>query len=277
MASSNTRRLIPTTRRIAAEGQSQVADGSRQLDDEGRMNAPAYDHLAALERLNRMVAGFASMVSHETRSALVGIQGASELIRFGGLSPDDIQACAMDIFDQAQRINVLIGEMFDLNRLEASEVRLRKAEVDLNTIARDIAEDQWDRPGRPTVTLELTRDLPQIFGDPDRLRQAVSNFMSFALRQASQDSLITIRTETERNGVRLGVASDSMRVTNFDDWLFGHYERYEQKPSSIMGAGLGLAIARVIVELHNGHVWVERTAGQTAELNLRIPLPHRPS
>ncbi len=275
MAASKTRRLFRTTRRIAVEGQS-LADRSPQSDDEERMSVPAYDHLAALERLNRMVAGFASMVSHETRSALVGIQGASELIRFGGLSPDEVQACATDIFDQAQRINVLIGEIFDLSRLETSEVRLRKAEVDLNAIARDIAEDQWGRPGRPTVTLELTRDLPHIFGDPDRLRQAVSNFMSFALRQASQDSLITIRTEIERNGVRLGVVSDSMRVTNFDDWLFGHYERYEQKPSSIMGVGLGLAIARVIVELHNGHVWVERTAELTAELNLRIPLPHRP-
>jgi len=53
----------------------------------------AIEHLAALERLNRIITAFASMVSHETRSALVGVQGLSELIRDGGLTPEEVRTC----------------------------------------------------------------------------------------------------------------------------------------------------------------------------------------
>jgi len=63
-----------------------------------------------------------------------------------------------------------------------------------------------------------------------------------------------------------------MHAPTFDDWLFGRYERYEKRPSSIMGAGLGLAIARVIVELHDGRVSIERFADDSAELNFFIPV-----
>ena len=63
-----------------------------------------------------------------------------------------------------------------------------------------------------------------------------------------------------------------MHAPTFDDWLFGRYERYERRPSSIMGAGLGLAIARVIVELHDGRVSVERFPDDSVELNLFIPV-----
>ena len=75
------------------------------------MDKLAIEHLAALERLNRIITAFASMVSHETRSALIGVQGLSELIRDGGLTPDEVRECANDIFIEAQRMDGLIGEM----------------------------------------------------------------------------------------------------------------------------------------------------------------------
>ncbi len=104
-----TRRLEPVTVLLAP-----VHDGNR---------SEALSHLAALDHLNRMIAGFAAMVGHETRSSLVGIQGWSELIRDGGLSDEEIRRCATDIFDGAQRIEKLIGQMFDLNQLEPSTSR----------------------------------------------------------------------------------------------------------------------------------------------------------
>ena len=85
-----TRRLEPVTVRLAP-----VHDGNRN---------EALSHLAALEHLNRMIAGFASMVGHETRSSLVGIQGWSELIRDGGLSEEEIRSCAADIFEDRKSV-----------------------------------------------------------------------------------------------------------------------------------------------------------------------------
>lgn len=265
MSISETEHLSRQTQRLAPVAES---------EDEAGLGA--LDHLAALDRLNRMVAGFASMVSHETRSALVGIQGASELIRFGGLSADEIQTCAVDIYEQSQRINALIGDMFDLNRLETNQVRLRRTAVDLNAIAQEVISSTCIGPGIPVVHVRLAPDPPAILGDPDRLRQALGNFLEFALRQAHIDSAIAVTTEVQPNRVRVGIASDSMTLGSFDDWLFGRYERYERKPSSIMGAGLGLAIARVIVELHDGRVWVDRP-GDVVELNFFLPIRTAPA
>jgi len=253
-----TQRLEPVTVRLAP-----VNDGD---------HAEAVSHLAALERLNLMIQGFASMVSHETRSALVGIQGWSELIRDGGMSEEEIRSCASDIFEGAQRIEKLIGEMLDLNHLETHQVTLQMKTVDLNAIATEVVARHSLRQPVPPIVLQLDPAIPTVAGDPDRLAQAVDNFVAFARRKLTATSKVSITTEVLNRRIRLGVRSDTMHAPTFDDWLFGRYERYEKRPSSILGAGLGLAIARVIVELHDGRVSVERYPDNSAELSLYLPI-----
>jgi signal transduction histidine kinase len=257
---SKTQRLQPVTVRLApAEDSDQHA---------------ALSHLAALEHLNRMIAGFASMVSHETRSALVGIQGWSELIRDGGLSDDEIRSVASDIFEGARRIDTMIGQMFDLNHLETRQVAMRKRNVNLNAIATNVAGKHMAARPEPAIALHLDQAVPAVFGDLERLEQAADNFLTFARRKATGSSEVSVATQMLDRRVRLGVRSNAMQAASFDDWLFGRYERYEERPSSIMGAGLGLAIARVIVELHDGRVSVERFPDGSAELNRLIPTVH---
>ncbi|HET7466243.1 MAG TPA: HAMP domain-containing sensor histidine kinase [Candidatus Dormibacteraeota bacterium] len=255
--SARTQRLEPVTVRLAP-----VQDADR---------SDAQSHLAALEHLNKMIAGFASMVSHETRSALVGIMGWSEMIREGGMTDEEIQGCATDIFEGAQRIEKLIGNMFDLNHLETKQVMLRKQQVDLNAIVKAIVVKHLERQPVPPIALHLDAAIPTIAGDPDRLAQSIDNFLGFARRKATANSKVSIETQATSRRVRVGVRSDAMDAPSFDDWLFGRYERYEKRPSSIMGAGLGLAIARVIVELHDGRVSVERFPDGSAELNMHFP------
>src|SRR5260370_33803950 len=122
----------------------------------------ALSHLAALEHLNRMIAGFASMVSHETRSSLVGIQGWSELIRDGALSPEEIRSCASDIFDGAQRIEKMIGQMVDLSHLETRQVALQKRKAHLNAIATEGLAKHLLRQPVPPIALQLDPAIPAI-------------------------------------------------------------------------------------------------------------------
>ena len=76
----------------------------------------AAEHLSALERLDYLIAGFASMVSHETRTALTGIQGMSELILSGDSDPDEVREYAKYIFNDAERLNRLLGDMLEVSR-----------------------------------------------------------------------------------------------------------------------------------------------------------------
>src|SRR5204863_10117036 len=92
------------------------------------------DANANLEKLDRTKSEFLSIVSHEFRTALTGIQGFSELIRDGGLEADEVRAYGGYIFNDADRVNRLIGDMLDLDRMESGRMTMRTADVDVNDI-----------------------------------------------------------------------------------------------------------------------------------------------
>jgi signal transduction histidine kinase len=230
-------------------------------------SAEAQRHLAALERLERIIAAFASMVSHQTRTALVGIQGLSELIRDGDLSDAEVRAYASDIFGEALKIDAMIGEMFDLNRLETHQATFRKARVNLNRVV----EEATARLGiRVETSAEQTI---VVVGDPDRLRQALLRLLTFVQRAALAGSEIGVTMSRLSDEVTVTIVSTESRSAEFEDWLYGRYERYEQRPSAILGAGVGLAVARAIVELHGGTIEAHRAGESGAEFRLRLPVP----
>ena len=211
------------------------------------------------------------MVSHETRSALVGVQGLSELIRDGGLTPDEVRECANDIFLEAQRMDALIGEMFDLHRIESGQAPFRYVRMDLSGIVRDSVDHGHQQNPDVSVELALADSPLMVNGDPDRMTQAVRYVIGFCRRTSRTGGRMWLATGTQGQSVQITVGSNSLATVGFDDWLYGRYERYEQRPSSVIGAGLGLAIARAIIELHGGQILAVEKGPQTSEFQIAIP------
>lgn len=230
------------------------------------MPSEAQRHLAALERLDRIIAAFASMMSHQTRTALVGIQGLSELIRDGDLSDAEVRVCAADIFNEALKIDAMIGEMFDLNRLETRQSPLRRTRVDLVEVVAEAA-------ARLGVEVETEVDSTIVFGDRDRLKQAMQRVLAFVRRAALPKSRLSVAVACHGSVATVSIASTLSRSDDFDDWLHGRYERYEEKPSAILGAGVGLAVARAIIELHGGSIEALSAGESGAEFRLTLPAP----
>lgn len=228
-------------------------------------------HLAALERLNKMIAAFASMVSHETRTALVGIQGLSELIREGDLTPAEIREYAEDIFREAEKVNVMIGQFLDLNTLEITPTPVRSIPVDVNGLVTEVVGQVRRKLNHVTIELDLNADVAVVNGDRDRLRQVFQNVIVFATRGAKPDSHIFVATSLDGGLVNVTICCSRVPVGDFDDWLYGRYERYEERPSAMIGAGPGLAIARTITELHGGHIAVTGSQRRGSEFKISLP------
>src|SRR5205807_8762992 len=112
------------------------------------------DANANLEKLDRTKSEFLSIVSHEFRTALTGIQGFSELIRDGGLEGDEVRAYGGYIFNDADRVNRLIGDRLDPARLESGRMTMRTADVDVN----DILMEAIARATSSAVTVEFKSD-----------------------------------------------------------------------------------------------------------------------
>jgi PAS domain S-box-containing protein len=228
---------------------------------------------ATLEKLDRTKTEFLSIVSHEFRTALTGIQGFSELIRDGGLEPDEVRAYGGYIFNDADRVNRLIGDMLDLDRMESGRMSIRTTGVDIN----EVLSDAIARAGSsPTVEFKADLDprLPIVTGDRDRLVQVVSNLVNNAVKYSPDGGSVTLSSRSEGGFALVSVTDTGVGIPPNE---IGHvFERFRRVRSgaaqSIPGTGLGLTIVKQIVEMHGGKIWVESAVGHGSAFHFTLPL-----
>ena len=231
-------------------------------------------NLQQMEKLNRLKSEFVSMVSHEFRSALVGIQGFSELIKDEDLEIADIKNLAGDINKDALRLNRMITEMLEFDRMEAGKIRLELKSVDLNQLVREAIEHAQVTTTKHVVTSQLQPDLPDVLGDADRLTQVLTNLLSNAIKYSPDGGQISVKSRLNAGFVEVAVKDQGLGIpAEFIGRLFGRYERYEDTHAGkIIGTGLGLAITRQIVEMHGGKITVESTVGSGSEFKFTVPV-----
>jgi signal transduction histidine kinase len=234
----------------------------------------AMANLAGLERLSQLKSEFVSLVSHEFRTALVGIQGFSEMIRDQELSADETKAFAGDINNDAQRLNRMITEMLDLDRIEAGRMTLNICPVDLNVILTEAAERARAVSHKHTIEANLDPALPAVRGDSDRLFQVVANLLSNAVKYSPSGGEILLTSVAKDGMVEVSVIDHGLGIpADFVKKLFGRYERFEDKTKAkIIGTGLGLAITRQIVDMHGGKIWVDSAVGVGSEFHFTVPV-----
>ena len=227
-----------------------------------------------LEKLDRTKTEFLSIVSHEFRTALTGIQGFSELIRDGGLEPDELRAYGGYIFNDADRVNRLIGDMLDLDRMESGRMSIRMADVDINEVLSDTVARAATASSMVEFKPDLDPRLPIVTGDRDRLVQVVSNLVSNAVKYSPEGGTVTISSRAEGGYALITVADTGLGIP--PDEIVLVFERFRRVRSgaaqSIAGTGLGLTIVKQIVEMHGGKIWVESAVGHGSAFHFTIPL-----
>ncbi len=228
---------------------------------------------ATLEKLDRTKTEFLSIVSHEFRTALTGIQGFSELIRDGGLEVEEVRAYGGYIFNDADRVNRLIGDMLDLDRMESGRMVIRMSAVDIN----EVLSDSVTRAASST-TVEFKADLearlPIVTGDRDRLVQVVSNLVNNAVKYSPEGGTVTLTSRIEGAFALVSVTDTGVGIPpNEIAHVFERFRRVRSGAAqAIPGTGLGLTIVKQIVEMHGGKIWVESAVGHGSAFHFTLPL-----
>ena len=234
---------------------------------------------AALDRLNRAKSEFVSIVSHEFRTALTGIQGFSEMMRDEDFTLLEMKEYAADINKDAQRLNRMITEMLDLDRMESGRMTLNLGEVDLNQVIREVAERAGPNAPAHPIRLELDEALPPLTGDRDKLTQVVTNLVSNAVKYSPDGGEIVLTSRREGNLAHVLVQDHGMGIP--PEALEKVFERYSRVESGrgryIQGTGLGLPIVRQIVQMHGGRAWVESVVSQGSTVQFTVPLAGPPT
>jgi PAS domain S-box-containing protein len=241
-------------------------------DAEHAANEAAAAHLAGLERLNQLKTEFVSLVSHEFRTALVGISGFSEMIRDEDVNLDEAKAYAGDINKEAERLNRMINDMLDLDRIEAGRFTLHIESVDLNDLLSSAAERVRAGSEHHWVTCTFDGD-PIVRCDPDRVAQVALNLLSNAVKYSPEGGDVAITTALRNGEVDVSIRDHGAGIApEFMQKLFSRYERYEKSSGKIIGTGLGLALAKQIVEMHGGKISVTSEPGQGSDFHFTLPI-----
>ncbi len=242
-------------------------------DAEHAANEAAIAHLAGIERLNELKSEFITFVSHEFRTGLVGIQGFSEMMRDSDLPVDEVKSYAGEINKDAERLNRMINDMLDLDRIEAGRLTLRIEPVDVNLVLEGAVERAHVSSERHQFTTDLDPAAPIVHCDADRLAQIASNLLTNAVKYSPDGGLIEVASRVVEGFVEVTVRDHGAGIApEFAKRLFSRYERYEKTSGKVIGTGLGLAIARQIVEMQGGRIWVDSIVGTGSEFHFTLPL-----
>jgi signal transduction histidine kinase len=235
----------------------------------------AVANINVLERLNRLKSEFLTMVRHEFRTALVGIEGFSELMRDADwLDVVTVKGFASDIYNDAHRLDGMLGKMLDLDRMEAERVEIHLVPTDLGAAA-GLAVGLAKAATKVPIRLDLDLDLPEVLGDAAKLAWLFRILIDNAIKYSPQGGEIIVSTRAEPGQIMVSVKDLGIGMPpDFDDQLFARYQWSADNPTTkVMGTGLGLPMARQIVEMHGGRIWFESTPGAGSEFFFTVPLP----
>ncbi len=217
-----------------------------------------------LEYANKRKSDLVSLVSHEFRTDLTGIQGFSELMRDETLSMMEMKEFATDIHADARRLVRMITETLDLERMDVGRMQLNLSWLDLNAIIINVTGRMSSLTTQHVIRPQLASALPVLLGDYDKLTQVVSNLLQNAVKYSPNGGEIIISSYIEGHMVHVSVRDYGVGIFPADlDRIFERYAHVEinsLRPSE--ETGLSLPIVREIVQLHGGQVWAESVVGK---------------
>jgi PAS domain S-box-containing protein len=214
-------------------------------------------------------------ISHDLRTPLTVIQGHSQMLEeslsAGKELPEDTEMHIEAILTGTDRMNAMIEDMVEAARLEGDELRLEKETILLPVILENLLQSL--SPGMDTDRLhvEIPRDLPPVRADRNRLERILANLLSNALKYGPPSTPIHFRVTPGTGEVVLSLADRGPGIDPDD--LPYIFERFYKPKAGRKGGGvgLGLYIARRLVEAHGGRIWAESTPGEGSTFYFTLP------
>ena len=230
-----------------------------------------------LRELDRLKDEFISLVSHELRTPLTSIRGYLELLLDGGAGElTEDQGRFLAVVDRnSKRLMQLVGDLLFLAQVEAGKLALELGEVDLEHLAAECVEAA--KPIADEKRIELTASVepvPPMLGDRGRLSQVLDNLVSNALKFTGEGGEVCVRVFRRGGEAVVEVADNGMGIApDEQEQLFDRFFRStEATDRAIPGTGLGLTIAKAIVERHEGTIEVESSPGEGTTMRVRVPV-----
>ena len=216
---------------------------------------------------------FISVVSHELKTPVALIKGYASTLRRDDARWDKhvIQDSLTVIEDEADRLAKMIEDLLDASRLQAGGLSLNRADVSLPALAERMAERFKTQTKAHTLVVDFPENFPIILADESRIEQVLSNLISNAIKYAPRGE-IHIGGQVRPEQVIVTVSDEGPGIDGHDmPHIFDRFYRADTAVRKTKGAGLGLFLARAIVEAHGGRIWLDPQPGSGARICFSLP------
>ncbi|GAB4505809.1 MAG: ATP-binding protein [Anaerolineales bacterium] len=276
------RSIVAPLRAMAAASQ-RIAEGHygervqvASADELGQL-AQRFNQMAEkLEQVEAMRRQLIGDVSHELRTPLTAIKGSMEGLMDGVLPA--AQDTYQQIYQEANRLNRLVDDLQELSRVEGGAYRLDLQPLDVSALVATVTKrlgPQFEAK-RITLSLNLPADLPPILADEDRAVQVLTNLAGNALQYTPPGGEVTIHAKQVGGEVQVTVRDSGVGIApEHLTHIFDRFYRVDKSRSRAAGggSGIGLTIARYLVEAHGGRIWAESEgAGKGSLFAFTLPV-----
>ena len=230
-----------------------------------------------------MKSTFTSIISHELKTPVALIKGYAQTLARPDADWDaDIVLNGLQVIEEeSDRLEALIDNLLDVSRIQASGLRLDYADVDVEALARKVADAYRTQTDVHQIELDFPHHMPLVWADEERIRQVLTNLVGNALKYSPDGGLIRIGgwagrqpDAADADRVVIYVADQGIGIPESE--LAHVFERFYRVDSSLRrntaGTGLGLFLAKSIVEAHGGQIWVRSESGKGTTFFVALPV-----
>jgi two-component system phosphate regulon sensor histidine kinase PhoR len=234
-----------------------------------------FQDLTELRSLQTMRRELVGNISHELRTPLTTIKAVIETLKDGAVEDRELTRNFLTSVDsEVDRMTQIVAELTELSRIESGKAELKLERVDLNTLAREaIAQlNPFATRRGVTVSLEPAPKLPPVTADKERVRQVITNLLHNALKFTPPKGKVTVATGLKGDSATLSISDTGIGISGED--LPHVFERFYKadKARSGGGTGMGLAIAKHIVQAHGGTIRAQSEPGKGSTFSFSLPV-----
>jgi signal transduction histidine kinase/CheY-like chemotaxis protein len=228
--------------------------------------------------IDQMKSDFVSIASHELRTPLTSIKGYLDLVIHGnaGAITTQQEEFLQIAKNNTERLHLLVKDLLDVSRIETGnlelDVQLISLQALINTAVRSIRNQFNERD--LTIEVDLPDNLPNVFGDSNRITQVLVNLLSNAYKYTEKGGA-TIQAREVGNAIQIDIADTGLGISDEDqEKLFTRFFRASDSAvRKQSGTGLGLSITKSLVEMHGGEIWIKSKLNKGTTVSFTMPLP----
>jgi signal transduction histidine kinase len=262
-----------------------VEEANRELTEKNRRLALAVERL---QEADRVKSNFLATVSHELRTPLTSVIGYSEMLLEGiaGQLNDEQREYVRTVMEKGDQLLHLITGILDISRMEAGEMRLERAPVEIDEVVSVALSTIAPHARRKKISLsvDLPEGLPPVLGDRDKIRQVLLNLLGNAVKFTPEGGRVQVGASLGAlghkdgpdggRGLRVWVSDSGIGVpVEHQQRVFDPFFQVDNSSTrEYGGTGLGLSIVKRLVDAHGGVVWVESEAARGSTFVFTLPL-----